>query len=176
MMIQQISIIIIAFSQVFQSLKFSEAPLCFRELDVFSWMLGPHGLGLDSHWEHMKAKCNLIEMGMFLQDLLSQEMCVFYRFRGKTIREKARMGLFTVLYKSPWEKWRNSSINRLVMNAELSGTEKTPERETHVPSVRDVQSWEFLNPEKETVLTTPSHVIYTFLCSGVPMTSLLWHI
>lgn len=64
------------------------------------------------------------------------------------------------------------------MNGELSGTEKTPKRETHVPSVRvrDVHSWELLNPEKETVLTTPSHMVYTFLCSGVPVTSLLWHI
>ena len=111
------------FSRVFQSLKFSESPLCFRELDVFFWTLHHHGLGLASHWEHVKAKCKLIEMGKFFQNLLSQEMCIFHRFIGKTITEKARMGLFTVLYKSPWEKWGNSSIKRLLVNAELSGTD-----------------------------------------------------
>lgn len=121
------------FSQVSQSLKFSDLTLCFKRIDVFFWMLGHHGLGLDSHWEHVKAECKLIEMGKFLQNFLSQKMYILHRFIGKTIREKARMGLFTVLCKSPWEKWRNSSIKRLVVNAGLSGTEKTPKREMHVP-------------------------------------------
>lgn len=74
------------------------------------------------------------------------------------------MGLSTVLYKSQWEKWRDSSIKKLVVDAELLGAEKTPQREMHLPSVRvrHIQSWDFLNnPEKEAGLTTTSHAVYT---------------